>query len=103
MKTRTLLIIAAGLAFLAILLLIAAQPVPERPVKDGAGPLAVKLDPGLTAPSTHSPLDWWQAHHPDVVNGGDLARQDCLYCHNPETSCNNCHRYVGVADIVRAR
>ena len=28
-------------------------------------------------------------------------RADCLYCHEPETSCNNCHAYVGVKEIVK--
>ncbi len=74
--------------------------VVEKPVKDGNGPLAVKLDPRFAAPETHNPLYWWQAHHPDIVNRGDLAEADCLYCHEPETSCNNCHQYVGVKDIL---
>lgn len=72
----------------------------QKPVKDGPGPLTVRLDPDIPAPSTHSPLDWWQTHHMDIVNQGDLTQQDCLYCHEPETSCNNCHGYVGVDPIV---
>jgi hypothetical protein len=72
----------------------------QKPVKDGPGPLAVRLDPDIPAPSTHSPLDWWQTHHMDIVNQGDLTQPDCLYCHEPETSCNNCHGYVGVDPIV---
>ncbi len=71
----------------------------EKPVKDGAGPMAIRLDPGLPAPEYHSPLDWWQTHHMDVVNQGDLTQADCLYCHEPATSCNNCHHYVGVVEI----
>ncbi|MCX6030928.1 MAG: hypothetical protein NT169_16730 [Chloroflexi bacterium] len=73
----------------------------EKPVKDGTGPMAIRLDPGVVAPEYHSPLDWWQKHHMDAVNRGDLAQTDCLYCHQPETSCNNCHRYVGVTVIGR--
>ena len=72
----------------------------DKPVKDGTGPMAIYLDPALSAPATHSPLDWWQTHHMDVVNAGDLTQQDCLYCHDPQTSCNNCHAYVGVTQIV---
>ena len=71
----------------------------ETPVKDGTGPMAIRLDPDLSAPQTHSPLDWWQRYHMDVVNQGDLTQQDCLYCHDPATSCNNCHSYVGAALI----
>jgi hypothetical protein len=72
----------------------------DKPVKDGPGPMAVRLDPDLPAPETHNPLDWWQTHHMDIVNQGDLTQQDCLYCHNPATSCNNCHNYVGAAQII---
>jgi len=72
----------------------------EKPVKDGTGPMAIRLDPDVSAPVTHSPLDWWQTHHMDVVNQGDLTRQDCLYCHDPATSCNNCHNYVGAGQIT---
>jgi hypothetical protein len=82
-------------------LVVAFYPAPiEKPVLNGDGPMAVRLDPGLPAPETHNPLDWWQTHHMDVVNQGDLTQQDCLYCHNPQTSCNNCHSYVGVDSIV---
>jgi hypothetical protein len=84
---------------LVIVLALASQAAPEKPVKDGTGPLAVRLDPGVSAPTTHSPLDWWQANHPTVVNNGDLREQDCLYCHNASKSCNNCHSYVGVKQI----
>jgi hypothetical protein len=72
----------------------------EEPVKDGNGPMAILMDPVLLAPETHTPLDWWQTHHMDVVNQGDLSESDCLYCHNPQNSCNNCHSYVGAKLIV---
>lgn len=89
------------LLILAVLVLTAAfyPNRTERPVKDGAGPLAVRIDPRYAAPEYHSPLDWWQTHHMDRVNAGDLEQADCLYCHEPETSCNNCHGYVG-ADAI---
>lgn len=47
-------------------------------------------------------LDYWKAHHPYLVTGTSnpalLADTDetCLDCHDPSTSCNNCHQYVGV-------
>ena len=77
--------------------------VPERPAKDGLGPLAVTIDREFTAPATHSPLSWWQAHHPDIVNAGDIPETDCVYCHKVERSCNNCHSYVGVRQIAAAQ
>jgi hypothetical protein len=100
LKARNWLIaLAVGLVVLAIMLLFVSQPTPPKPVKDGVGPLAVQMAPNLTAPTTHNPLDWWQANHPTVVNSGDVREQDCLYCHDPETSCNNCHSYVGAKAV----
>ena len=72
----------------------------EKPVKDGTGPLAVRIAAQYAAPEYHSPLDWWQSHHMDMVNRGDLAKTDCLVCHVPVQSCNNCHGYVGVDPIA---
>lgn len=94
--------IALILAVLIILgLVVGFYPTyVEKPLKDGGGPMAIRLDPDLPAPETHSPLDWWQTHHMDVVNQGDLTQGDCLYCHDPQTSCNNCHGYVGVDPIT---
>jgi hypothetical protein len=28
-----------------------------------------------------------------------LRQADCLYCHDPKTSCDNCHDYVGAKHI----
>ncbi|MCL4300520.1 MAG: hypothetical protein KJ077_32590 [Anaerolineae bacterium] len=72
----------------------------EKPVKDGLGPMAIRIDPQYPAPEYHNPLDWWQTHHMDVVNRGDLMQADCLHCHEPQTSCNNCHSYVGVQEVA---
>ena len=94
--------VALSLVVVGILLLTVAfypQSV-ERPVKDGEGPLAVRIDARYAAPEYHSPLDWWQTHHMDRVNNGDLEQTDCLYCHDPATSCNNCHGYVGANEII---
>ncbi|MBI4789153.1 MAG: hypothetical protein HY782_19145 [Chloroflexi bacterium] len=88
------------LLVLALALLAFAQPrAVQKPVKDGAGPLAVKLDPRLVAPEYHSPMEWWRTHHMDAVTRGDFAEADCLHCHDATTSCNNCHSYVGVRQI----
>ena len=97
MRKVALTLVAVGL----MLLLVAWYPqYVEKPVKDGAGPLSVYLDPSLPAPEYHSPLDWWQTHHMDIVNRGDLLQSDCLQCHDPARSCNNCHSYVGANEIV---
>ena len=94
--------VALSLVTLGILMLLVffyPQYV-EKPVKDGKGPLSVYVDPARAAPEYHSPLDWWHLHHMDVMNRGDLLQADCLQCHDVERSCNNCHRYVGAAEIV---
>ncbi len=90
-----------GLVLIAFALIASVQPRGvAKPIKDGAGPLAVKIDSRLVAPEYHSPLDWWRTHHMDVVNAGDLAETNCLQCHDATKSCNNCHGYVGVRAIV---
>ncbi len=86
----------------ALVLLAFAQPQwVERPLKDGAGALAIKIDSRLVAPEYHSPLEWWKTHHMDVVNSGDFTEAHCKQCHDVTTSCNNCHGYVGVRVIVK--
>ncbi len=92
-----------GLAVALVLVAIAARGYPtyvDRPVKDGLGPLGIRMDASRVAPETHNPLTWWRTHHMDVLNAGDFGQQDCLYCHDPATSCNNCHSYVGVKEIL---
>ena len=84
---------------LAIVTTALSACVPEKPVKDGRGELAVTIDREFTAPVTHSPLEWWQTRHFQVIDSGDMAEKDCLYCHQAERSCNNCHGYVGVRKI----
>ncbi len=97
MRKAALSLVALGL----LLLLVAWYPrYVEKPAKDGAGPLSVYVDPSRPAPEYHSPLDWWQTHHMDVLNRGDLVQSDCLQCHDAKTSCNNCHSYVGANEIV---
>jgi hypothetical protein len=93
---------ALTLAILGIAALIVAfyPTFVERPVKDGTGPLAVVIDYSFTAPEYHSPLEYWKVHHMDLVNRGDLVQEDCLFCHDPATSCNNCHNYVGANPII---
>ena len=50
-------------------------------------------------------LEFWKAFHPVLVTGTHdpqlvVATEDeeemCLDCHDRNTSCNNCHGYVGV-------
>ncbi|MCL5075810.1 MAG: hypothetical protein M1136_09235 [Chloroflexi bacterium] len=97
------------IAALVLFSIVAVVRVPE-PVKDGRGPLAIKIEPQYTAPDYHNPLDWWKTHHMEVVDRGvfgqnqvDFNLHQCLYCHEVQKSCNNCHSYVGVKLIPEGR
>jgi hypothetical protein len=73
----------------------------ERPAVGGSGPLAIEMPAGLSAPDYHQqPLAaWWRTRHGERVTSSAVL-QECVACHNPQTSCNNCHAYVGVKPIV---
>ncbi|MBI4688560.1 MAG: hypothetical protein HY756_12445 [Nitrospirae bacterium] len=99
----------------------------EKPVRDGKGPLAIIIEapeppeshtadlksPNATFPavsklfkSSLKGLDYWRAYHPTLVTGTNNPalmtdkNETCLDCHDPKTSCNNCHSYVGVKQIT---
>ncbi len=97
---RKLILIVVVLTLLVLVVVYYPSHV-EKPVKDGQGPLAVYIEPRFAAPEYHSPLDYWQTNHMHIVNRGDIEKNDCLYCHEPERSCNNCHNYVGIDEIVQ--
>jgi hypothetical protein len=97
MRKAALIVTAIGV----LVLVLAWYPgYVEKPEKDGAGPLALYVDPGLPAPEYHSPLETWTTQHMDVLARGELLEADCLQCHQAEDSCNNCHSYVGAVEIV---
>lgn len=79
-----------------VLLLSGCNPGVEKPVKDGAGPLAITISRTRDAPDYHTPLDWWTANHPHGIADGVFSQRECMLCHVPEDSCNKCHQYVGV-------
>lgn len=89
-----------GLTSLALVLGFYPTAV-DKPVKDGSGPMAIRIDPSRQAPQTHSPLEGWQTAHPDVLARGDQAQADCLTCHDPAISCNRCHAHVGALEVLR--
>jgi hypothetical protein len=95
--------VALVLAVLAILILVFVYypSSVDKPLKNGTGLLAVQIDPSFTAPEYHSPLDQWQTRHVEVVNQGIVQQSDCLHCHQPQTTCNQCHTYVGAKEILQ--
>lgn len=96
MRKIILLLVVLSALFLAV---VYFPGYVDKPVKDGSGPLAIYVAPRFPAPEYHSPLDWYRRYHMDILNRGDLLQSDCLYCHEPQKSCNNCHSYVGAAAI----
>ncbi|MHB8173998.1 MAG: hypothetical protein ACYDFU_06010 [Nitrospirota bacterium] len=70
-----------------------------KPELKGTGPLALKLPPGILSPEYHQPVDYWKRHHMDILERGDYSKHECMLCHDVNTSCNNCHDYVGVARV----
>lgn len=72
----------------------------QKPELKGEGPLALKLPDGVLSPEYHQPVDYWKQHHMDLILRGDYNRQECMLCHDANTSCNNCHDYVGVPRVA---
>jgi hypothetical protein len=70
-----------------------------KPELKGHGPLALKLPAGVLSPEYHQPVDYWKQHHMDILKRGDYNKQECTLCHDVNTSCNNCHEYVGVVKV----
>ena len=97
MRKVTLTLVTLGIL---IVVIFSYPHYVEKPVEGGMGPLSIYIDPSLPAPEYHSPLDWWQTHHADVLERGDLSQSDCIQCHDPATSCDHCHQYVGASEIA---
>ena len=71
----------------------------KKPELKGKGPLALKLPAGVLSPEYHQPVEYWKQHHMDVVLRGDYSKQEYMLCHDVNTSCNNCHDYIGVKRV----
>ena len=95
---RTIIKIAFLAASLLLLMSVAGCKV-EKPEMKGKGPLALKLPAGVLSPEYHQPVEYWKQHHMDILKRGDYSKQECMLCHDVNTSCNNCHDYVGVTRV----
>jgi hypothetical protein len=71
----------------------------QKPEVKGEGPLAVKMARGITSPEFHAPLERWRTTHKRALSIGDFTERECILCHDPQKSCNNCHKYIGVRAI----
>jgi hypothetical protein len=81
------------------LFMIAGCQQVQKPEVKGEGPLAVKMARGITSPEFHAPLERWRTTHKKVLNTGDFTERECILCHAPKKSCNNCHNYIGAREI----
>ena len=71
----------------------------QKPEVKGEGPLAVKMARGITAPEFHAPIEQWRTTHKKAINNRDFMERECILCHQPKTSCNNCHIYIAAREI----
>ncbi|MFC1554729.1 hypothetical protein ACFL7D_08860 [candidate division KSB1 bacterium] len=82
------------------LLLIAGCTHYEKPVLRGEGDLAVQIDSDkLVIPEYHNPIESWKPRHMQSIQQKEFTERECMSCHKVETSCNNCHDYVGVPRV----
>jgi len=72
----------------------------EKPEVKGEGPLAVMVARGITSPEFHAPIERWRTTHKRAINNGDFTERECILCHDPKKSCNNCHTYIGAWEIL---
>jgi hypothetical protein len=78
-----------------------AAKVMEQPT-GSEGPLAVVFREGVYPPEYHAPREYWAVRHGELLRETeDFGMRECTLCHEAETSCNPCHRYVG-APLLRA-
>lgn len=75
---------------------------PEKPELRGEGELAIQIDADkLLTPEYHNPLEVWKPRHMESIQQNEFTERECMSCHDIETSCNNCHQYVGVPVVKR--
>jgi hypothetical protein len=86
------------LSAISVFMIVGCQQVRKPEVK-GEGPLAVNMTRGITSPEFHVPLERWRTTHKKALSIGDFTERECILCHDPKKSCNNCHKYIGVRAI----
>ncbi len=63
------------------------------------GPLQVVVPAGTPIPEYHTPAERWRIQHSKAINQKDFSERECLLCHNPQTGCQKCHKYVAAKEI----
>jgi hypothetical protein len=86
------------LSAIGLFMIVGCQQV-QKPEVKGEGPLAVKMARGITSPEFHAPLERWRTTHKKALSIGDFSERECILCHDPKKSCNNCHKYIGARAI----
>lgn len=86
------------LSVICVFLMVGCQQV-QKPEVKGEGPLAVTVAHGITSPEFHAPIERWRTTHKKAINNGDFTERECILCHNPKKSCNNCHVYIAAREI----
>lgn len=76
------------------------QQVPKPELK-GEGPLQVAAPTGTPIPEYHAPSERWRRLHGEAINRQDFTERECLLCHNPQTGCQQCHKYVAAKLVFR--
>jgi hypothetical protein len=92
--------ISAKICVLIVLFSLRACQQVQKPELKGEGPLAVTVARGTATPEYHAPAERWRINHGQALNRGDFTQRECVLCHNLETGCNQCHRYVGTPKII---
>lgn len=88
-----------GMVVLAIL--VGCEQVPKPEIRK-PGPLQVIVPAGTPVPEYHTPAEKWRVQHSRAINLKDFSERECLLCHNPQTGCQKCHKYVAAREINSA-
>lgn len=98
-QARILWYLTIGIWILAIL--GGCEQVPKPEIRK-PGPLQVIVPAGTPVPEYHTPPERWRVQHSKAVNLKDFSERECLLCHNPQTGCQKCHKYVAAKEINSA-
>ncbi len=82
-----------------ILVILGGCEQVSKPEIRKPGPLQVIVPAGTPLPEYHTPPARWRVQHSKAINLKDFSERECLLCHNPQTGCQRCHKYVAAREI----